>query len=112
VGGGWTEQSFESVPAAFMKTRSSNVSRRIIWGAAALLFVMHQDFWWWGDRTMVFGFLPVGLLYHAAFSVAAATLWACATRFAWPHHIEEWANAGDVEGESGVASAARSKEVS
>jgi hypothetical protein len=62
-----------------------------IWGAAAALTVLHHDFWWWDDRTLVLGILPVGLAYHAAFSVAAAVLWALACRWAWPAHLEEWA---------------------
>lgn len=64
----------------------------VIWALAAVLFVLHQDFWFWDDRTLVLGFLPVGLAYHVAYSVAAALLWFAAVRFAWPHHIEEWAD--------------------
>jgi len=45
----------------------------------------------------VFGFLPIGLLYHAIFSLAAGALWACAVKFAWPTHIEEWADEFDAE---------------
>ncbi len=64
----------------------------VIWTLAAVLFVLHHDFWFWDDRTLVLGFLPVGLAYHVAYSVAAALLWLAAVRFAWPHHIEEWAD--------------------
>ena len=36
-----------------------------------LLYVLHQDFWFWREaRPLVFGFLPIGLFYHAAFTVA------------------------------------------
>ena len=36
----------------------------------AALYVLHQDFWFWRDaRPLVFGFLPIGLFYHAAFTV-------------------------------------------
>jgi hypothetical protein len=62
-----------------------------IWAAAVVLAVLHHDFWWWDNRTLVWGILPVGLAYHALFSVAAAALWAMACRWAWPDHIEEWA---------------------
>ena len=43
----------------------------------ALLYVLHQDFWFWRDaRPLVFGFLPIGLFYHAAFTVASSlVLW-------------------------------------
>lgn len=53
------------------------------------VLVLHQDFWLWTDKTLVFGFLPIGLAYHAAYSlVAAFTMWLL-VRFAWPKEIEE-----------------------
>ena len=54
------------------------------------LFVLHQDFWNWDNRELVFGFLPAGLAYHALFSVAAALLWVAAVKWAWPQTIEDW----------------------
>ena len=62
-----------------------------MWLSAAALFVLHQDFWWWDNRTLVFGFLPVSLAYHALFSLAAGSIWALANKFAWPADIEAWA---------------------
>jgi hypothetical protein len=51
-----------------------------IWTAAAavaLLYVLHQDFWFWREaRPLVFGVLPIGLFYHVMFTLAAsAVLW-------------------------------------
>ncbi len=58
--------------------------------AVVVLYVLHQDFWNWRTAyPLVFGFMPIGLFYHGAFSVAAAGLmWLLAT-FAWPAHLEE-----------------------
>jgi len=55
----------------------------------AVLYVLHQDFWFWRTaRPLVFGALPVGLFYHAAFTVAcAAVLFLLVTRL-WPAHLE------------------------
>ena len=66
------------------------MSRRIAIGAVALLYVLHQDFWFWREaRPLVFGFTPIGLFYHAAFTVAsAAVLWLLVT-FAWPAHLDD-----------------------
>jgi hypothetical protein len=75
--------------------------KKLVWILVAALFILHQDFWWWDDRTLVFGFMPVGLFYHAIFSLAAAGVWALALRFAWPSHIEEWADALDAPASSG-----------
>ena len=63
--------------------------KRVTIGLLVLLAVLHQDFWWWDDgRTLVFGFMPVGLAYHAGVSVAAACLWALAVRYCWPEHVD------------------------
>ena len=69
--------------------------RRLVWILAILLAILHQDLWWWDSTTMVFGFMPIGLFYHALFSVAAGGLWALAVKFAWPTHLEEWADEFD-----------------
>jgi len=52
---------------------------------------LHQDFWWWEDSELVFGFMPIGLAYHAGFSVACALFWSLAIRYAWPHDLEKFA---------------------
>lgn len=58
------------------------------------LYLLHQDFWFWRDGTLVFGVMPIGLLYHALYCVAASVLmWALVT-FAWPSALDEPANPG------------------
>lgn len=53
------------------------------------MYVLHQDFWNWRRiEPLVFGFLPVGLAYHAAYSILAAGMMAVLVRFAWPKHLE------------------------
>lgn len=55
-----------------------------------LLYALHQDFWLWRSaRPLVFGFLPVGLAYHAGFTLVAAALMTLLVRVAWPSHLEE-----------------------
>ncbi|MBI81653.1 MAG: hypothetical protein CMJ81_00520 [Planctomycetaceae bacterium] len=56
-----------------------------------LLLVLHQDNWFWEDDTLVFGFIPIGLFYHACISVAASVTWFLATKFAWPHGLSDGA---------------------
>ena len=60
-----------------------------------ILMVLHQDFWNWDNSNLVFGIMPVGLAYHAAYSIVVAIFWALVIRFAWPKDIEEWANGKD-----------------
>ena len=53
------------------------------------MYVLHQDVWNWRRiEPLVFGFLPVGLAYHAAYSILAAGMMAVLVRFAWPKHLE------------------------
>lgn len=71
--------------------------RKVIWTAAIILAILHQDVWYWNDRTLLFGFLPVGLAYHMLFSIAASCLWAAAVVFAWPTEVEEFAAGANNE---------------
>ena len=58
--------------------------------AIIALYVLHQDFWFWRTaRPLAFGFLPVGLTYHAVYSAAAALLMWLLVKYAWPSHLEE-----------------------
>jgi hypothetical protein len=63
--------------------------RYAIYGLVVLLIIIHQDNWLWDDTRLIFGFMPITLLYHAGISMGAATVWFLATKFAWPHHLEE-----------------------
>ena len=54
-----------------------------------LLYLLHQDFWFWrAARPLVFGFLPVGLAYHALYCLAVTALMWGLTRLAWPSHLD------------------------
>ena len=74
-------------------------ARWIIYGLVVVLALLHQDFWFWDDPTLVFGFMPVGLFYHALYSIAAACLWAAAVKWAWPSEVEAFADAADESAE-------------
>lgn len=53
------------------------------------VYVLHQDVWFWqAARPLVFGFLPVGLAYHAAYCVLVAVLMSVLTFVAWPTHLD------------------------
>ena len=57
--------------------------------AVVVLYVLHQDIWFWRSARLVFGFIPIGLFYHGCFSVAAALLMWLLVTYAWPAHLEE-----------------------
>ena len=62
-----------------------------------LLAILHQDAWNWDSAHLVFGFMPIGLAYHALYSIVAAAFWALVVKFAWPYYLEEWADGGAEE---------------
>ncbi len=65
------------------------MSKKIFLTALVLAgFFLHQDFWNWDNGDLLFGFLPVGLAYHAAYSIAAAGLMAVLVKFAWPAELD------------------------
>jgi hypothetical protein len=54
------------------------------------LYVLHQDFWNWDQaQPLIFGFMPIGLAYHAAYSCAASALMWVFVKLAWPAHLEK-----------------------
>ena len=56
----------------------------------AVVYVLHQDFWNWKKiEPLVLGFLPIGLAYHAAYSIVAALTMAVLVRCAWPKQLDE-----------------------
>lgn len=54
-----------------------------------VIYVLHQDYWLWSNRTLVFGALPIGLAYHAGFCVVAACMMAVLVKCAWPSELEQ-----------------------
>jgi hypothetical protein len=55
-----------------------------------LVYALHQDFWFWRTaRPLVFGFLPIGLFYHAAYTAAISLFMWFMVRRHWPTHLEE-----------------------
>jgi len=62
----------------------------------AVLYVLHQDVWLWDDaRPLVCGFLPIGLFYHAIYTIAVSGVMWLMVRYAWPAHLEREVEARD-----------------
>jgi hypothetical protein len=61
-----------------------------------VFYVLHQDLWFWRTaRPLVFGFVPIGLFYHAAFTAACAGLLQLLVTIAWPAHLERGSSADE-----------------
>jgi hypothetical protein len=66
------------------------------------LYIVHQDFWFWRTaRPLVFNILPIGLFYHACYTIATAFVIWLLVKHAWPSELEEqWHGEIDVTAES------------
>ena len=59
-----------------------------------VVYLLHQDVWFWRTaRPLFFGFLPIGLFYHAAFCLLCSVVMVLLVRFAWPLHLDAPASA-------------------
>jgi hypothetical protein len=74
-------------------------ARNIVLLGVVVLMALHHDFWLWSDRTLIFGFLPSGLAWHASYSLVAAAFWILVMKFAWPTELEEFAESSDQDGD-------------
>jgi hypothetical protein len=63
--------------------------RTALWLVLIALVLLHHDFWFWDDPTLVAGWLPIGLLYHIVLSLVASAFWFCAVKCAWPVSEED-----------------------
>jgi hypothetical protein len=55
----------------------------------AVIYVLHQDFWFWREaRPLVFGLLPIGLFYHVAYTLVTSLLLWTLVRMLWPAHLD------------------------
>ena len=52
-----------------------NPVKWILYCLLVLLFLLHNDFWFWKTPQLVWG-VPIGLLYHIGFCLVAAVLMA------------------------------------
>jgi hypothetical protein len=66
------------------------------------VYVLHQDYWNWRKaEPLIFGFLPIGLAYHAGYSILASVTMAILVKFAWPTHLESTEPAEGVQPDKG-----------
>ena len=63
-------------------------SRWVLYITLFVLYALHNDLWLWHDPRLLMG-LPVGLLYHIGFCLAAAVMILLLVTFAWPPHLQD-----------------------
>ena len=61
--------------------------RRALYAWLLALFLLHNDWWLWGDDRRIAG-VPVGLAYHVAYCLVVIATMALLVRHAWPPDLE------------------------
>ena len=64
--------------------RNARLLLYLLW---VLLYLLHNDLWFWDDPQLLLG-LPIGLLYHIGFCLAAALMMALLVNYAWPSELD------------------------
>ena len=74
------------------------MKRALLLILVAALYILHQDFWFWRTaRPLVFDILPIGLFYHACYTIVTAFgIWLL-VKYAWPSELEEQFHEGVTE---------------
>ena len=55
----------------------------------AVYWVLHQDTWnWRASAPFAFGFLPIGLTYHALYTLGVSAIMWLLVKYAWPEELE------------------------
>lgn len=74
------------------------MKRALLVTLTAGVYLLHQDTWNWRvSDPLLFGFLPVGLWYHGAYTLAAAGLMFLLVKLAWPRELERESERGGRE---------------
>ena len=77
------------------------MTKKLLVVVVAILYILHQDIWFWRTPyiwgVMPLGFVPIGLFYHACFSVAAAFVMWLLVKYAWPSHLEREVEQGPAK---------------
>ncbi len=68
--------------------------RRALYFVLIALYLLHNDLWLWNSARLLAG-IPVGLVYHVGFCVAASLLMLALVRQAWPRHLADEHGEGD-----------------
>ena len=63
-------------------------SQWILYIGLVVLFLLHNDFWLWDNPQRVIG-LPIGLLYHIGYCIAAAILMMLIINHALPSQLQD-----------------------
>lgn len=59
-----------------------NMLSWLLYGSLLLLFLLHNDFWFWETPQLMLG-LPIGLLYHIVYCLTITLIMATLVKYLW-----------------------------
>ncbi len=59
-----------------------NSLRWVLYSLLAILFILHNDYWFWQTPQMVLG-LPIGILYHIMYCFVASLIMFSLVKYTW-----------------------------
>lgn len=59
-----------------------NSLRWVLYSVLVILFVLHNDYWYWQTPKIVLG-LPIGILYHILYCIAASLVMFSLVKYTW-----------------------------
>ncbi len=60
---------------------------RILYLVIFIVYLLHNDLWFWSDSRLVGG-IPIGLLYQIAFCGLTSLVMVLLVKFSWPQNLE------------------------
>ncbi len=75
-----------AITALQLNDMSESTRRTALYFVLIALYLLHNDLWLWNNPRLLAG-IPVGLVYHMGFCVAASLLMLALVRRAWPRHL-------------------------
>jgi hypothetical protein len=59
----------------------------VVWILLIAMLVLHHDWWFWDDATLVFDWCPIGLFYQVVLSAVAGLFWLFVVTCHWPSDL-------------------------
>ena len=63
------------------------MKKGLLFSGLTILFLLHNDLWYWNNGNLFAG-VPIGLLYHVGYCLAAGLFFIWLVKRAWPKDLE------------------------
>ena len=71
-------------PFPLLRTADASAMKKILFAGLPILYLLHQDLFFWNDPRLVFGVLPAALAYQVGYTLLVCAWMTALTIVAWP----------------------------